>query len=72
VFDLLMIPDSEVDGEANVGNGVTSDMKLIVKAARLVGIHVSPTVVFNGNVESSISSGWSKEQWVEWLQKSIV
>jgi hypothetical protein len=43
-----------------------------MQAARLVGVHVSPTVIFNGIVENSISSGWTKEQWDEWLQKNIV
>ena len=51
---------------------VTDDLKLHIKAARLVGVHVSPTVVFNGIVENSISSGWTKEQWVEWLDKNVV
>jgi len=63
-------PNSE--GAMNVGNGVTDDLKLLVKAARLVGVHVSPTVIFNGIVENSISSGWTKDQWDEWLQKNIV
>jgi len=38
----------------------------------LVGIHVSPTVVFNGLVENGISSSFTPEQWDEWLQKNIV
>lgn len=56
----------------NQGNAVTADVKLIVKMARLVGVHVSPTVVCNGVVVGEISSSWSGEQWVEWLEKNIV
>lgn len=51
---------------------MTNDLKLHIKAARLVGIHVSPTVVVDGIVENSISSGWTKEQWVAWLDKNVV
>ncbi|KAJ2991899.1 hypothetical protein NUW58_g2354 [Xylaria curta] len=56
----------------NIGNKVTNDIKVLVKTARLVGVHVSPTVIFNGVVANDISSGWTKEQWEEWLTKNIV
>ncbi|CAD0081863.1 unnamed protein product [Aureobasidium vineae] len=35
------------DGSLNSGNQVTNDLKLLIKAGRLVGVHVSPTVMFN-------------------------
>lgn len=38
---------------------------------RRVGVHVTPTVLFNGIEEGGISSSFSKEQWDEWLQKNI-
>jgi hypothetical protein len=60
------------DGSLNSGNAVTDDLKLLVKMARLVGVHVSPTVICDGIVENAISSGWTKEQWDEWLQKKCV
>jgi len=72
-LELLKVNDKPAeDGSLNIGNGVTNDLKLLVKAARLTGVHVSPTVIFNGIVENSISSGWTKEQWEEWLKKNIV
>jgi hypothetical protein len=37
----------------------------------MVGVHVSPTVVFDGVVVGEISSGWSGEQWEEWLGKNV-
>lgn len=64
-FELVRISDKPgEDGSLNSGNGVTDDVKLMVKvglpcemgseywlmclqANRLVGIHVTPTVVFN-------------------------
>ncbi|KAF2806762.1 uncharacterized protein BDZ99DRAFT_465555 [Mytilinidion resinicola] len=73
VYDLLVISDKPgKDGALNTGNKVTDDVKLMVKANRLTGVHVTPTVLFNGVVENSISSGWTKEQWEEWLEKNVV
>ena len=48
VLDLLKISDQPgSDGSLNIGNAVTDDIKLMVKANRLVGVHVTPTVLFN-------------------------
>lgn len=73
MYDLLAISDKPgEDGALNSGNQVTNDLKVMIKMARLVGIHVSPTVVFDGVVANDISSSWSKEQWADWLTKNIV
>ncbi|KAF4636687.1 hypothetical protein G7Y89_g1398 [Cudoniella acicularis] len=73
MFDLLYISDKPAeDGSLNTGNGVTNDLKVLVKMNRLVGVHVTPTVVFNGVVENGISSSFSGEQWEEWLEKNVV
>ncbi|KAJ1324397.1 hypothetical protein MN608_10459 [Microdochium nivale] len=73
LYGLLAISDKPgEDGSLNSGNGVTNDLKLLIKAARLVGVHVSPTVLFDGLVAGDISSGWTKDQWAGWLKKSIV
>ncbi|TAQ90104.1 hypothetical protein B7494_g1518 [Chlorociboria aeruginascens] len=70
---LLWIADKAgEDGSLNSGNGVTDELKVLVKMNRLVGIHVTPTVVFNGVVENSISSSFTGEQWEEWLKKNVV
>lgn len=72
VMGLLRVPE-EVgeDGGLNVGNGVTEDLKRMVKAARVVGVHVTPTVFFDGLEEKGISSSFTKEQWVEWLERNV-
>lgn len=73
MYQLLAIPDKAADdGSLNIGNGVTNDLKVLIKMARLVSVHVSPTVIFDGVVANDISSGWTKEQWIEWLTKNIV
>lgn len=71
VYSLLEIPAEAVAGAYNAGNRITSDVKVLVKAARLTGVHVSPTVVFNGNVEGKIESAWDVDTWEAWLQENI-
>ena len=71
-YDLLAIPSSPKGASINTGNEITTDLKRIVRAARLNSIHISPTVVFDGVVDDSVSSGWSVEQWEVWLQKNVV
>lgn len=71
VYGLLEISDKPgEDGSLNSGNGVTDDVKVQVKANRLTGVHVTPTVVFDGVVNNEISSSWTAEQWEEWLEKN--
>lgn len=71
ILKLLTVNDKPgEDGSLNIGNEVTNDVKLMVKANRLTGVHVTPTVLWNGVVEGAISSGWTKEQWEEWLEKN--
>jgi len=69
VYGLLEIPEQAAaeGGDLNVGNGVTDDVKVLVKMARLVGVHVTPTVIFDGVEAREISSSWTADQWVEWL-----
>ncbi|OLN84361.1 hypothetical protein CCHL11_05986 [Colletotrichum chlorophyti] len=73
VLSLLLVSDKPGDdGSLNSGNGVTNDFKVLIKLARLTGVHVSPTVLFDGYPNNEISSGWTLDQWKEWLQKNIV
>ncbi|KAK4890598.1 hypothetical protein LTR27_010760 [Elasticomyces elasticus] len=72
VYDLLMISDKpDKDDSLNTGNAVTNDIKLMVKANRLTGVHVTPTVLFNGVVEGGIASSFSKDDWEQWLEKNV-
>lgn len=73
MYKLLHISDKPAeDGSLNTGNGVTNDLKVLVKMNRMQGVHVTPTVVFDGVVENGISSSFSGEQWEEWLEKNVV
>ena len=72
VMDLLRVGDKPgEDGGLNTGNRVTNDVKFMVKAARMQGVHVTPTVVFDGVVEPGISSGMSGEEWEAWLRQNV-
>jgi len=72
MYRLLQISDKPgPDGSLNTGNQVTNDLKVLVKMNRMQGIHVTPTVVFDGVVENSISSSFTGEQWEEWLEKNV-
>lgn len=72
IYGLLEISDKPgEDGGLNTGNGVTNDVKIQVRANRLTGVHVTPTVVFDGVVNNDISSSWTQEQWEEWLEKNV-
>ena len=72
ILDLLLVSDKPgEDGSLNIGNKVTDDVKFQVKANRVTGAHVTPTVLFNGVEERSISSGWTVDQWEEWLKKNV-
>ena len=72
MFELLKVADKPAEGGGlNIGNGVTDDVKLMVKMNRVIGAHVTPTVFFNGVEEKSISSSFTAEQWEEWLDKNV-
>jgi protein-disulfide isomerase len=55
----------------NYGNAMTPDLKWHLRYARQLGVHVSPTVYWNGLEEKSISSGWTLDQWQEWAVKNL-
>ncbi|POR34978.1 Uncharacterized protein TPAR_04831 [Tolypocladium paradoxum] len=72
VYGLLEVADKPApDGSLNTGNEVTGDLRVVTKMNRLVGVHVSPTVVFDGVVQDT-SSAWTADQWKEWLAKNVV
>lgn len=71
VYGLLQISDKPAeDGSLNTGNGVTNDLKLVTKMNRLIGIHVTPTAVYDGVVQD-VSSGGNRQEWNEWLEKNV-
>ncbi|KJA29665.1 hypothetical protein HYPSUDRAFT_174441 [Hypholoma sublateritium FD-334 SS-4] len=55
----------------NGGTAVTDDLKYNVKFARQNGIHVSPTVLWDGLVQNQVSSGWEAPEWSAFLAKQV-
>ena len=55
-------------GGGNSGNSVTQAMKWVVKYQRCRGVHVTPTVHVNGLEAGVVSSGWTSEQWLKFLE----
>ncbi|KAJ2847937.1 hypothetical protein IWW36_003586 [Coemansia brasiliensis] len=70
---LLQLLDIQQTSDAprNAGNAVTADLKYHIKLARAQGIHVSPTVLFDGIRDDGVSSSWTLEQWTTWLQPKL-
>ncbi|KAK9380653.1 thioredoxin-like protein [Kockiozyma suomiensis] len=68
MLELLAVKPA-VGEPTNAGNEISNDLKLFIRQARQTSIHVSPTVVVDGIVDNSFSSGWTVEQWLEKLEK---
>ncbi|KAG0071625.1 hypothetical protein BGZ89_010027 [Linnemannia elongata] len=72
VLSLLQIAPVSTAAEAtNYGNKITNELKYHIKLGRQTGIHVSPTVLWDGIIENSISSGWTLEQWKEFFGNKL-
>jgi len=57
--------------DGNVGNSVEADLKWHIKQARYASIHVSPTALWDGIIDNSISSSWDKDKWVDYLTTQL-
>ncbi|TFK71996.1 hypothetical protein BDN72DRAFT_793003 [Pluteus cervinus] len=55
----------------NGGVAVTDDLKYTIKFSRQNGIHVSPTVLWDGLVANEISSGWGEKEWSDFLAAKV-
>ncbi|KAJ6499693.1 hypothetical protein C8R47DRAFT_1111428 [Mycena vitilis] len=64
--DLLVLKSSP-----NGGNSVTDDLKYTIKFSRQNGIHVSPTVLWDGLVANEISSSWGEKEWSDFLDAKV-
>ncbi|KAG0305080.1 hypothetical protein BGZ99_002216, partial [Dissophora globulifera] len=54
-----------------LGNNVTEDIKYSVKLGRENRIHESPTVLWNGTIESSFSSDRTLDKWKEFFHSKV-
>lgn len=58
-------------GEGNEGSQVVPDLKYCVKIGRQQSIHVTPTALWNGLVDGSVSSSFGADEWRQYLEKNI-
>ena len=58
-------------GEGNAGTAMTQHIKWACKYHRCRGVHVTPTVHVNGLEAGIVSSGWTGEQWLKFLEPSM-
>lgn len=58
----------ELTGPGNAGNAMTQHIKWAAKYHRARGVHVTPTVHVNGLEAGIVSSGWTGEQWLKFLE----
>ncbi|CAG8517050.1 192_t:CDS:2 [Paraglomus brasilianum] len=69
---LKLLRVGDADNPRNYGNGVTAELKYHIKLGRQNGVHVSPTVLFDGLiVPNNDSDGWTYERFKEWLDKTL-
>jgi len=57
------------DGSTNGGNETTLGFKYSLNLGRQIGAIVTPTVVFDGLKEASVSSSWGKTEWEAFLKE---
>ena len=58
-----------VRSESGDGNTITQELKWACKSHRARSVHVTPTVFVNGLEAGAVSSGWTKEDWLKFLEK---
>jgi len=61
----------KLKGSPNGGVAITDDLKYNIKFSRQNGIHVSPTVLWDGLVAGEIGSAWDEKEWSEFLAKKV-
>ncbi|KAI0032931.1 thioredoxin-like protein [Vararia minispora EC-137] len=59
-------------GSPNGGVSVTDELKYTIKISRQNGIHVSPTVLWDGLVANEISSSWGSKEWADFLANKVI
>ncbi|WFD38405.1 uncharacterized protein MJAP1_001357 [Malassezia japonica] len=62
---------TRVSDEGNAGSKIVPDLKYCIKIGRQNGIHITPTALWNGVVEPSISSSFSQEEWRKFLDERV-
>ncbi|KAI0307067.1 hypothetical protein B0F90DRAFT_1622059 [Multifurca ochricompacta] len=62
----------KLKGTPNGGVSVTDELKYTVKFSRQNGVHVSPSVLWDGILANEISSSWGDAEWTQFLAQKVV
>lgn len=65
----LLYLNTQNNNDKNVGSRVITELKYHIKLSRQLSVHVSPTVYFDGILESQVSSSWDTNKWKEFFEK---
>jgi len=55
----------------NGGVSVTDELKYTIKFSRQNGVHVSPSVLWDGLLIGEISSSWGETEWAQFLEQKV-
>ncbi|KAH9977680.1 hypothetical protein BGW80DRAFT_1435423 [Lactifluus volemus] len=55
----------------NGGISVTDDLKYTIKFSRQNGVHVSPSVLWDGILANEVSSSWGEVEWRQFLAQKV-
>ncbi|KAI0268155.1 hypothetical protein BC834DRAFT_968370 [Gloeopeniophorella convolvens] len=56
----------------NGGVSVTDELKYTIKFSRQNGVHVSPSVLWDGLLANEVSSSWGEAEWTQFFSQKVV
>ncbi|THH30471.1 hypothetical protein EUX98_g3718 [Antrodiella citrinella] len=56
----------------NGGVSTSEEIRYVVRFGRQNGIHVSPTVMWDGLITEEPQSSWGEQQWMEFLTRKVI
>ncbi|WFD33848.1 hypothetical protein MCUN1_000671 [Malassezia cuniculi] len=62
---------TRISPEGNTGTSVVPDLKYCIKIGRQNGVHVTPTALWNGIIEPSVSSSFSRDDWQSFFEARV-
>ncbi|KAI9467115.1 hypothetical protein BJY52DRAFT_1236521 [Lactarius psammicola] len=55
----------------NGGVSVTDELKYTIKFSRQNGVHVSPSVLWDGILANEVSSSWGEAEWMQFFAQKV-
>jgi hypothetical protein len=61
----------KLKGTPNGGVSVTDELKYTIKFSRQNGVHVSPSVLWDGILVNEVSSSWGEAEWTQFFAQKV-